>query len=251
MKLIRGRSVALLLVGMFLSGPVEVGAENPGQVNVVAAPGVEASRGAALPAPGLTKAVGASRPEEKAAVVPDPVVAAGTQPAKSQLAQADCLVKAGKRHRQASPRRCEPQSLTYARQRSGIMTCRNGYENGPMTWFAAEKKAGRTSAEPAAGSVLILKGQGHGMPTGHVAYVEEVLPETATTYRLLFSHTNYDRRCSLETDIEAIYDRAAMTLDVRNGAWRVWGHGLKVAGFIHGVIGEKAAAHDTVSDLTN
>jgi len=114
------------------------------------------------------------------------------------------------------------------------MSCRNGRENGPMTWFAAENKAGRTSDEPTAGSVLILKGQGHGMPTGHVAYVEEVIPETKTTYRLVFSHTNYDRQCHLETNIEAFYDRAAMTLDVHSGAWRSWGRGLKVAGFIQG-----------------
>lgn len=128
--------------------------------------------------------------------------------------------------------RCEPQSLTYARQRSGIMTSRNGTDNGPLTWFASERAAGRATNSPVAGSVLILGGQGHGMPTGHVAYVEKVVRESPSTYRLVFSHTNYDRRCHLETDIEAIYHQDAMTLDIMEGAWKDWGRGLKVAGFI-------------------
>jgi len=128
--------------------------------------------------------------------------------------------------------RCEPQSLTYARQRSGIMTSRNGVDNGPLTWFASERASGRATNDPVAGSVLILGGQGHGMPTGHVAYVEKVVRQSPSTYRLVFSHTNYDRRCHLETDIEAIYHRDAMTLDIMEGAWKDWGRGLKVAGFI-------------------
>jgi hypothetical protein len=70
------------------------------------------------------------------------------------------------------------------------------------------------------------------MPTGHVAYVEEVVPQSATVYRLVFTHTNYDRRCSLESNIEATYDRVARTLDIHGGAWRAWGKGLPVAGFI-------------------
>jgi hypothetical protein len=70
------------------------------------------------------------------------------------------------------------------------------------------------------------------MPTGHVAYVEEVVPQSATVYRLVFTHTNYDRRCSLESNIEATYDSVARTLDIHSGAWRAWGKGLPVAGFI-------------------
>ena len=70
------------------------------------------------------------------------------------------------------------------------------------------------------------------MPTGHVAYVEQAIPQSDTVYRLVFSHTNYDRRCSLETNIEATYDSAAQTLDIHGGAWQAWGKGLPVAGFI-------------------
>lgn len=144
----------------------------------------------------------------------------------AEQGRADCAT--------APRKRCEPQSLTYARKRSGIMRSRTGCENGPLTWFASETKLGKTSAEPVPGSVLILGGdKGHGMPTGHVAYVEEVYPEGASSYRLIFSHTNYDRKCSLETNIEARYDSSAMTLDIFSGAWKSWGRGLRVAGFIH------------------
>ena len=130
-------------------------------------------------------------------------------------------------------RRCEPQSLPFARCRSGINTCRLGYENGPLTWFACEKERGNTSPLPQSGSVLILAVNGRrGMPTGHVAYVEEAEAISATMYRLVFSHTNYDRRCSLESKIEATYDSAARTLDIHSGAWQAWGKRLAVAGFI-------------------
>ena len=138
----------------------------------------------------------------------------------------------GETSHQASWGRCEPQSLTYARQRSGIMRSRTGRENGPLTWFSSERKLGKTSGEPVPGSVLILGAQGHGMPTGHVAYVEKVYPDGDSSYRIVFSHTNYDRRCSLETGIEALYNSSAMTLDIFSGAWKAWGSGLRVAGFI-------------------
>jgi len=129
--------------------------------------------------------------------------------------------------------RCEPQSLTYARQRSGIMRSRTGSENGPLTWFASERALGKTSGVPQPGSVLILgSDRGHGMGTGHVAYVEDAYANGPSTYRVVFSHTNYDRRCSLETNIEARYDSSKMTLDIFSGAWQPWGKQLKVAGFI-------------------
>lgn len=129
--------------------------------------------------------------------------------------------------------RCEPQSLTYARQRSGIMRSRNGSENGPLTWFASERKLGKTSSLPLPGSVLILGAdRGHRMETGHVAYVEKVSANGPSSYRIVFSHTNYDRRCSCETNIEGRYNSETMTLDIFSGAWQAWGKGLKVAGFI-------------------
>jgi hypothetical protein len=135
--------------------------------------------------------------------------------------------------KQAKARRCEPQSLPFARCRSGIDSCRLGHENGPLTWFACEKARGNTSLVPRSGSILILGANNRRkMPTGHVAYVEQAIPQSGTIYRLVFSHTNYDRRCSLETNIEATYDSAARTLDIHGGAWQAWGKGLPVAGFI-------------------
>lgn len=129
--------------------------------------------------------------------------------------------------------RCEPQSLPFARCRSGIDSCRIGYENGPLTWFACEKQRGNTSLTPRSGSILILGANTRRkMPTGHVAYVEEVVDQSGTIYRLTFTHTNYDRRCSLESNIRATYDSAARILDIHDGAWGAWGKGLPVAGFI-------------------
>lgn len=129
--------------------------------------------------------------------------------------------------------RCEPQSLPFARCRSGISSCCLGWNNGPLTWFACEKKNSNTSLVPRANSVLILgANRRHNMPTGHVAYVEKVIAEDAPNYRLIFSHTNYDRRCSLETNIEADYNSSTRTLNILTGAWKEWGKGLPVAGFI-------------------
>lgn len=128
--------------------------------------------------------------------------------------------------------RCEPQSLPFARCRSGISSCCLGGENGPLTWFACEKKQGNTDLIPREGSVLILGVNCHKMPTGHVAYVEKVVKAAPPEYRIIFSHTNYDRECSLETNIEAAYNSSTKTLDIYNGAWKGWGKKLPVAGFI-------------------
>lgn len=139
----------------------------------------------------------------------------------------------GLKHQGRRSGRCEPQSLPYARCRSGIKSCNNGYENGPLTWFACEKKAGNTGAEAKAGTILILAANSkRKMTTGHVMYVEGVSPLSPSTCKLILSHTNYDRKCSKETKIEAIYNRKAMTIDIRSGAWKAWGQNLKVAGFI-------------------
>jgi hypothetical protein len=130
-------------------------------------------------------------------------------------------------------RRCEPQSLPFARCRSGISSCGLGWNNGPLTWFACEKQHNNTSLIPRDNSVLILgANKRNHMPTGHVAYVEKVIAEKAPHYRIIFSHTNYDRRCSLETNIEADYNSSAKTLDILTGAWKDWGKGLPVSGFI-------------------
>jgi hypothetical protein len=132
-------------------------------------------------------------------------------------------------------KRCEPQCIPYVRCRSGIMSCRIGRENGPLTWFACEERRGNTAVVPEPGSVLILAANTRRkMPTGHGLYVEEVIETAPSLYKLILSHTNYDRRCSIETNIEAEFDRRQMTVDFLSGAWRAWGRDLAVAGFIRG-----------------
>ncbi|MBA3005777.1 MAG: hypothetical protein FP810_04135 [Desulfocapsa sp.] len=128
--------------------------------------------------------------------------------------------------------RCEPQSLPFARCRSGINSCRKGWNNGPLTWFACEKKRGNSSLIPSPNSVLILAANKHNMPTGHVAYIEEVLAARAPHYRFIFSHTNYDRQCSLETGHVVEYNSSTRTMNILTGAWKDWGKELPVSGFI-------------------
>ncbi len=176
--------------------------------------------------------VPAKEPLPDQAVVPEDFL---TTLAKQGRATGECfqLRPGGKGNKKEKSRRCEPQSLPFARCRSGIDSCRIGHENGPLTWFVCEKQRGNTSLTPRPGSILILAANGRRkMPTGHVAYVERVVPQSATVYRLTFTHTNYDRKCSLESNIEATYDSAVQTLDIHGGAWGAWGKGLPVAGFI-------------------
>lgn len=247
MKRFSGRIVAVVVAGIFFFGPINGGREllaRLGHRDEVPALELIVQLGGAMLAPGLAGAATAKVPAKKK-VLPH-LAKAPKKTAVKKILQAKKSKKtfharsegngqAGRRGAKVVTKRCEPQSLTYARQRSGIITSRNGRENGPLTWLASEKKLGRTTTEPTAGSVLILGAQGHGMPTGHVAYVEKVSPGGPSTYRVVFSHTNYDRQCHLETDIESLYNRDTMTLDIQSGAWESWGRGLKVAGFIRDI----------------
>lgn len=246
-KCFPGRIVAVVLTGIFFFGPINGGRERGaglGHREDVSALGLIVQLGGAMLAPGVAEAAIAKAPVKKKGV--SYLAKAPKKTAVKKILQVKKSKKtlharpagkgqAGRRAAKVGRKRCEPQSLTYARQRSGIMTSRNGIENGPLTWLASEKKLGRSTTEPTAGSVLILGAQGHGMPTGHVAYVEEVSPAGPSTYRVVFSHTNYDRQCHLETDIESLYNRDTMTLDIQGGAWESWGRGLKVAGFIRDI----------------
>jgi hypothetical protein len=134
--------------------------------------------------------------------------------------------------RTAGRGRCEPQCLPYTRCRSGIDSCRTGHENGPVTWFQCEQSRGNTSLEPGDGTILVLGRNKHNMPTGHTLYVEKAAPRDDGRYDLVLSHTNYDRRCNLETNVAAVYDKDSKTIDMQTGNWAAWGRDLKVAGFI-------------------
>lgn len=144
--------------------------------------------------------------------------------------------KNGKKKKVAGTRtsRCQPQSLIYARCRTGIDTCRLG-DTSPVQWFACARKNGSTSSVPKAGSILILAGNsGRRMPTGHPAYVEEACVNKDGTWTLRLSHTNYDRRCHLDLDAQVVYCPKNRTARFVTGPWSSWANQLKVLGFITG-----------------
>lgn len=128
--------------------------------------------------------------------------------------------------------RCQPQSLIYARCRTGIMTCRLG-DTSPVQWFACAKKNNATSSTPKAHSVMVLDvNKRRGMPTGHPAYVEEAWPNADGTWTLRISHTNYDRKCHLDLDAKVIFYPQTMEASFQSGPWSTWAKRLNVCGFI-------------------
>ena len=128
--------------------------------------------------------------------------------------------------------RCQPQSLIYARCRTGFMTCRLG-DTSPVQWFACAKKNNSTSATPVTGSVIVLDvNTRRGMPTGHPAYVEAVKKNQNSTWTLRISHTNYDRKCHLDLDATVLFDPKRMTASFTTGPWGPWAKDLKALGFI-------------------
>jgi hypothetical protein len=130
--------------------------------------------------------------------------------------------------------RCEPQSLPYARCRTGIMRCQGNCETSPIAWFRCEEKLGKTCCTPPHGeSVLILgDNSNHGMRTGHVIVVEMARDLGGGHWELTLSHTNFDRRCAIETNVQASYDENTRLLAMNTGHWSVWGKNLKALGFI-------------------
>lgn len=140
-------------------------------------------------------------------------------------------VKTGKKGKKTGGR-CQPQSLVYARCRSHIDNCRLG-DTSPVQWFACAKTEKRTSSVPVPGAVMVLDGnRKRGMPTGHPVYVEEVYRNRDGSFDLRISHTNYDRRCSLDLDARVHYDPRSMNVAFRTGPWKGWATNLRTLGFI-------------------
>ncbi|MDR2550177.1 MAG: hypothetical protein LBD10_08275 [Desulfobulbus sp.] len=128
--------------------------------------------------------------------------------------------------------RCQPQSLIYARCRTGLATCKLG-DTSPVQWFACAEKNGAASSIPQAGSVLVLAANaGRGMPTGHPVYVEELTKHENGIWQLRISHTNYDRKCHLDQDATVLFDPKRMTVSFESGPWATWAKNLKALGFI-------------------
>ncbi|WP_243358784.1 hypothetical protein [Fundidesulfovibrio terrae] len=129
--------------------------------------------------------------------------------------------------------RCEPQSLPYGRCRTGNSCCRGNYELSPISWYKCEDQNGHVTGKPTAVSILILgDNSNHRMSTGHVFVVEKVKDLGGGQWELALSHTNYDRRCSIETNVHARYDEHRRLLTMETGHWSGWGRNLKALGFI-------------------
>lgn len=144
-------------------------------------------------------------------------------------------VKAKAKTRKKSSRSggcCQPQSLVYARCRSGLDTCRLG-DTSPAQWFDCAGKNGNTTPVPREGSIMVLEGNDRRrMPTGHPVYVEEAVPNGNGSWQLRISHTNYDRQCHLDLDAAVHYDPVRQIASFQSGAWGNWARDLKVLGFI-------------------
>ncbi len=127
---------------------------------------------------------------------------------------------------------CQPQSLIYARCRSGIATCKLG-DTSPVQWFACAKKMGNTLSLPSNGSIMLLDvNVRRKMYTGHPVYVENAKKNNDGTWLLQISHTNYDRQCHLDQDASVVFDPAKMTVSFQSGPWDRWAKDLKILGFI-------------------
>jgi hypothetical protein len=127
---------------------------------------------------------------------------------------------------------CQPQSLIYARCRSGMGSCRLG-DTSPVQWFSCAKKYGYTNVLPRAGTIMVFDSNPRRkMPTGHPVFVEEAIRNGNGTWKLRISHTNYDRQCHLDLDAAVHYDPTRMTASFESGAWSAWARDLRVLGFI-------------------
>ena len=156
------------------------------------------------------------------------------RPGKSIPCSKTVKLKNGKKKTVRTTRisRCQPQSLIYARCRSGIDNCRLG-DTSPIQWFSCARKQGVTSPQPKAGSVIVLgANRQRGMPTGHPAFVEEACPNGDGTWTLRLSHTNFDRRCNLDQDARVVYCPKTMRARFLTGPWSTWAKNLEVLGFI-------------------
>lgn len=140
-------------------------------------------------------------------------------------------IKKGKKTKTVTGR-CQPQSLIYARCRTGISTCRLG-DTSPVQWFACARTNKATTSTPKPGSVMVLDAnKGRDMPTGHPAYVEDASRNADGTWTMRISHTNYDRKCHLDKDAKVIFYPKTMEASFMTGPWGSWAKKLKVCGFI-------------------
>ena len=72
------------------------------------------------------------------------------------------------------------------------------------------------------------------MRVGHAVYVEEVCKLKNGRFLLRVSHSNYNRRCSLDLDAKVLYNPKNRTADFLSGAWGKRTNSLKAFGFVTG-----------------
>lgn len=165
---------------------------------------------------------------------PEPQKASGNRDLCYTLQPGAVKTKAAKTKKKSSRSVgcCQPQSLVYARCRSGLDTCRLG-DTSPVQWFACAGRKGNTTSVPRDGAIMVLDGNDRRrMPTGHPVYVEEAIPNGNGSWLLRISHTNYDRQCHLDLDAAVHYDPVRQIASFQSGAWGKWARDLKVLGFI-------------------
>lgn len=173
------------------------------------------------PAKGSTKSTSLSQPSKKS---PKTVAKKGGKQSKPVAAPAPQVER--------TVGLCQPQSLIYARCRTGMTTCQMG-DTSPVEWFTCARQNGATSATPVAGSVIVIDThKERRIYTGHPAYVEEAQRNADGTWKLRISHTNYDRKCHLDLDAQVLFDPRTMTATFQSGHWAPWAHRLRVLGFI-------------------
>jgi len=121
---------------------------------------------------------------------------------------------------------CQPQCVTYARERSGIWSCRVGAQGTPKDWYYCERSHGKTTSKPKKGRVLILDE----FSTGHAMFIEKSKRKGHGKYKLRLAHSNFDWCCSIERHVKAKYYRHKHKVKIKTGYWR--GHRFKVLGII-------------------
>jgi len=121
---------------------------------------------------------------------------------------------------------CQPQCVTYARERSGIKSCRVGWYGTARDWYYCERRHGKTTTKPKKRRVLIL----NEFSTGHAMYIEKSKRKGHGKYKLRLGHSNFDNRCSIEKHIKAKYYRHKKKIKIKTGHWR--GKRFKVLGII-------------------
>ena len=119
---------------------------------------------------------------------------------------------------------CSPQCVPYARGVSGIKV----YGVAIETLSNYDRSKYKISSKPKDNSMMILSANQNGIPwTGHAIAIQ-TSDKKSGEYKLKISQSNYNCKCSVETNVKAKFKDNKVTFD--SGAWK--GKKFKVAGII-------------------